>query len=272
MTITIMKPDEVRQFSNCTAYVHARIVPLLIWLIFFGGAVAVMADDWPHFHSFKIFAIVALLFLFLFKRFIIAPFQPSNWLVRTADNGMYVQFRSYLNYRWPTQGATVAFIPYSDIDSARLVHERLTVPRSDGRNGTATEFHRYVELELNAGTESLSAALETERNYSPPDNMTVYRDYPVTLKVPPFLRIEWKVWPGAKAFLKRLPSHISIQEPARFHEDFSNARDLDVEQQNQRIRELDRRGKRIEAVYLARQVRRCSLAEATNYVQQLAKQ
>ena len=271
MAITLMRPDEVRQFSNGTVYAHARILPLLIWLIVFAGTVRVIADDWPHFHSFKLFAIVALLFLFLFKRFIIAPFQTSNWLVRTAENGMYVQFRSYLNYRWPVQQGTVTFIPYVDIRSARLVRERLTVPRFDGRNGTTTEFHRYVELELNADTTSLSKALDTERNYSPPDNMTIYRDYPVTLKVPPFLRVEWNVKPGAKAFLKRLPSQIEIHEPVKFHEDYSNARDLDTEQQDQRIRELERRGKRIEAVYLARQVRRCSLAEATRYVEQLAQ-
>jgi len=272
MAITLMKPDEVRQFSNGTVYAHARIFPLLIWLIVLAGAVRVMADDWPHFHLFKIFAIIALLFLFFFKRFIIAPFQASNWLVRTADNGAYVQFRSYLNYRWPILGATVAFIPYSDIHSARLVRERLTVPRFDGRNGTTTEFHRYVELELNADTASLSEALDAERNYSPPDNMTIYRDYPVTLRVPPFVRIEWNVRPGAKTFLKSLPSRIAIHEPVKFHEDYSNARDLDSEEQDRRIRELERRGKRIEAVYLAQQLRRCSLAEATNYVERLTRE
>jgi len=272
MAITLMKPDDVRQLRDGTVYAHARIFPLLIWLIVLAGAIRVIADDWPHFHAFKLFAIVALLFLFLFKRFIIAPFQSSNWLVCATDDGMYVQFRSYLNYRWPVQHATVAFIPFGDIRSARLVRERLSVPRIDGRNGTTTEFHHYVELELNSDIASLSEALEAERNYSPPDSATIYRDYPVTLKVPPFLRIEWKVRPGAKTFLKRLPSRIEIHEPVKFHEDYSNARDLDAEQQDQRIHELERRGKRIEAIYLTRQIRRCSLAEATNYVERLAKQ
>ncbi|MES1191101.1 MAG: hypothetical protein ABUS47_08490 [Steroidobacter sp.] len=271
MAITLMKPDDIRQAANVTTYAHSKITPLLIWLACLCVAIVMLVHNGPHFHPLKIFAVVGLLFLFLFKRFIIAPFQSSNWLVRTAEDGLYVQFRSYLNYRWPALTPTVAFIPYCDIRSARLVRETVTVPRLDRQNASSTEFHRYVELELISSTESLSAALQEERNHSPPDNTATYRDYPVTLKVPPFLRIEWNVRPNARTFLKRLPASISIHDPVKLREDFTNVHGLDAKQQEQRIRELDRRGRRLEAIYLAQRVRCCGLTEATHYVDQLEK-
>src|SRR5690349_2394258 len=90
---------------------------------------------WLVFHAYTAnwkpgYYIAAVVFLFLdfMRRFITARFRFSNWLVRMNDSGVYVQFRSYLNYHLPAEDITVVFIPFGEIRSARLVKERLTVP------------------------------------------------------------------------------------------------------------------------------------------------
>ena len=103
---------------------------------------------------------VVAFFLALTHRFVTARFRSSNWLVHMNDAGLYIQFRSYLNYHLPTEDLTVVFINYQEISSARLIRELVRVPDSQGR--TATEILRYIELELVGSTKTLEEALQSE--------------------------------------------------------------------------------------------------------------
>src|SRR5262245_44261192 len=53
---------------------------------------------------------LTLLGLLVMRHFVLARFQPSNWLVRLCDAGLFVHFRSYLNYHLPQADPTVVFI------------------------------------------------------------------------------------------------------------------------------------------------------------------
>src|SRR5712691_4016950 len=90
---------------------------------------------------------VLFLGLVLMRRFFLARLRSSNWLARMRDDGLLIQFRSYLNYHLPGGDVTVIFIPYQDIRSARLVRERTKIEAQDG---TTEETCRLVELELAA--------------------------------------------------------------------------------------------------------------------------
>jgi hypothetical protein len=105
-------------------------------------------------------AVLALLFLAVMHRFITARFRPSNWLVRMSELGLFIQFRSYLNFHLPAEDLTVVFVPYSEIRSARLIREHSRVPASRGH--TATQTLRYVEFELASDTAALAKALDAE--------------------------------------------------------------------------------------------------------------
>jgi hypothetical protein len=107
-------------------YSHSRALALFSVLIVLSVAA------WLIFHAFAAgwkpgyyIAAAILLFFDLLRRFITARFRPSNWLVRTNDRGLFIQFRSYLNYHLPADDLTVVFVSYQEIRSARLVREKV---------------------------------------------------------------------------------------------------------------------------------------------------
>src|SRR5947208_8295896 len=104
---------------------------------------------------------VLLLGLVLMCRFILARFQPSNWLARMSDEGVFVQFRSYLNYHFPREDLTVVFIPYSEIRSVRLVRQRRAI--LDWDETQTQQRRRLVEFELAGDSAPLAPALEIGR-------------------------------------------------------------------------------------------------------------
>ena len=73
---------------------------------------------------------VLLLGALIMQELLLACFRPSNWLVRTSEEGLFLQFRSYLNSRLPSTDPTVVLIPYREIRSVSLVDER-SMPSPD---------------------------------------------------------------------------------------------------------------------------------------------
>lgn len=214
------------------------------------------------------------LFLALASGYVTARFRPSNWLVRMNDAGLYIQFRSYLNYRLPAEDLTVVFLPFQEVRSARLIRERAQVRDVQGR-GT-TEFRRYIELEIAVTTAPLEAALQAEIDEKAPtekrwygSTSTLYLDHPVRMPAPPGLQIRWQATPGAKAFLHALRPNVAIAEPVSLKQDFSDLQALSREEQQKKLAELAQRGDFISAIYAAQRLYGCSLAEAKAIVDQL---
>ena len=132
--VQISPSDRVYSYSRTRA-----AVVLLIVL----GTVA-----WLSFHAvtagWKVgyyIAAAVLLFFLLAVRFITARFRSSNWLVRANDQGIFIQFRSYLNYHFPPEDMTVVFLSYGEIRSARMIRERVETLDPQG-HGTTTQYLR----------------------------------------------------------------------------------------------------------------------------------
>src|SRR5262249_20988645 len=62
-------------------------------------------------------AALAGLSLLLGRSYIAARFRATNWLVRLNGQGVWIKFRSYLNYKLPDTDPTIVFIGYSEIRS-----------------------------------------------------------------------------------------------------------------------------------------------------------
>jgi len=198
--------------------------------------------------------------------------------VRTNETGLYVQYRSYLNYELPADDPSVVFVSYGEIASARLVRERVETPDPARQNTTQTQYLRYIELELPGDTAVLAEALNSEQLEQAPvekhwygSSSTLYRDYPVTMATSPFLRIHWNILPRAKKFLEVLRPYTVIADPISLTEDFTRLQSLSQEEQQEKLRDLVRRGQTITAVYLARKLYRCGLAEAKQMVDGLQR-
>src|SRR6266568_55980 len=131
----LLRLADVERSPSDRVYYRSRAQALLfIALALFGAAALAFHALSAGFHLGYYQAAVDISILALSRRFITARFRPSNWLVRMNDFGLFIQFRSYLNYHLPAEDLTVVFISYQEIPSARLVREKVTVPDMEGRS------------------------------------------------------------------------------------------------------------------------------------------
>ncbi len=274
----LLRLQEVEIGPNDRVFRHSRTLGLILWLVEIAGML--VSFYYAYTAKFVIgyfFGVLLLLFVLGTKGYVTARFHPSNWLVRMNDSGIYVQYRSYLNYRPPPDDPSVVFSPFGEIVSAHLLKERVEVPDPAKPGQTSTQFLRYVELEIPGNTAPLVGALSNERGESAPmkkrwyggSSSTLYQDYPVTMTAPPFLRIRWDVFPGAKAFLEALRPYAAISETVSLTHDFAHLQSLSRDAQQEQLRELAARGQTVNAIYTARKLYGCSLEEAKEMVDSL---
>jgi hypothetical protein len=214
-------------------------------------------------------AIVLLLILLVTRRMVTARMRPSNWLVRMSDAGLYVQFRSYLNFRFPADDLTVAFIPFGEIRSARSVHRTSQTPDESVR-GWQTKVNWLVSLELTGNLIALSQALADEREKRPPGAAT-YRHYPVRVISPTRVQVEWDAVPEAAAFLEALSRHTEIESPVKLDEDYVRMAHLSREEQEQRLRALAESGDTITATKVAQTLYSLDLTQARELIEKLMR-
>lgn len=270
----LLRLREVETGPSDRVFRHSRARALIVWLAGFSAAAALIfsayAKKWPPGYIFGPFL---LLFVLLTLSMVTARFHPSNWLVRMNQTGIYVQYRSYLNYELPADEPSVVFLSLGDIASARLVKERVQTPGTANTRGTQTQYLRYVELELSGDPAPLAEALQTERGESAPmkkhwygTSSTLYQDYPVAMSTPTRVRIHWDVVPGAHKFLNALRPYTVIGDAVSSSQDFTHLKSLGREEQEKQLRELVARGQEITAIYAAQRLYGCSLGEAKQMI------
>ncbi len=217
---------------------------------------------------------VLLIGAMVMHKFILAHFRPSNWLARMNDEGLFLQFRSYLNHHFSKTNQTVVFIPYQEIRSVSLVEERSEIPYRDLDRPLAekaTERHRrLVEFELPGDTSMLAKALADECARRPP-NVTLYRDYPVRLSSPARVQVEWSVVPGAKVFLDAMRRHTNIAAPVNKRRNYGDLAGLSRQEQEKHLLELIDAGQTLDAIYIVRKLYAYDLAEARDFVEGLRR-
>jgi len=212
--------------------------------------------------------------LIVMQKFVLARFQPSNWLLRMNDEGLFVQFRSFLNYQLPQQDLSVIFIPYHEVHSARLVRESRDIPYRDPERPfverTTVQRRRWVELELAVDSAPLAKVLAAEAAMRP-SNATLYRHYPVRMGSATCVQVEWGVVPGPEVLLDALRRYAQIAAPAELSQDFANLQGLGREEQAKRLLELAETGQAIAAVYIARKLYSYDLTQAHAFIEALRR-
>jgi len=261
-------PEARRQVFR---YSRARALAAAVAIVC--AAVALIALRWPHPAVAYYIAGVLLLTVVILQTYVLARFRSSNWLVQEDDAGLYVQFRSYLNYRFPADDATVAFIPYQLIRSARLASGTRMVPDSDSRSGLTTQRTRLVELELTGDTAPLAQALAEEQARCGPQwrqhggRPTRYHHHPVRLVSPTTLQLEWTVVPGRETLLALLRPHSAIEPAAgSAQESPGSIEGLTRDEQEARLLELSETGQGMAAITLARRLYGYDLTQAKAFV------
>jgi len=273
----LLRLQDVQIGANDRVYRHARVRALIALLAALSASIALFYYAYTSkLTPGYIFGSFLLLFVFLFRRTVTARFHPSNWLVRMNETGVYLQYRSYLNFDLNSNDPSVVFISFGEIGSGRLVKERVTTPDPMKPGTSQTQFLRFIDLELSGDTAALADALQAERGEEAPvkkswygSSSTLYRDYPVTMPTATSIRIHWDVMPGAKKFLEALRPYTVIAETISLKQDFTNLKSLSREDQQKQLRDLAARGQQITAVYAARKLYGGSLGDAKQMVDSL---
>jgi len=242
------------------------------WGALFGAGVALIALGRIHQAPVAYFvAAVLLAVLFLSRRIVLARLEPTNWLARVGDEGLFVKFRSYLNHHLPERSPTVVFIPYREIRCARLVREWRDVPESSGSEMTR-QRRVLVELELRQDAPELQQALAAERRVKAPkvprwygSSSTLYRHYPVRMPSTRGVEVEWNAAPSAREILRVLAAHCDV-EALDVAKDFTRIKQLDRQAQEAQLQELAETGQEMTATRLARSLYGYSLRDAECFV------
>lgn len=198
--------------------------------------------------------------------------RSENWLLRLDSQGVFIQFRSYLNTRLPPADPTVTFLPYAAIRRVRRVTERKEVASRDLENrrtpGRWIQTTRWVEFEVRSSTAALSEALASELAKRPAAGL-LYKDYPVRVVADGVIQVRWTVRPGIDTLIAALRPRVAIEAAALRPADFTSLARLPEQEQHRRILELARSGEVVTAVSVARELVGGNLADAKALVDRL---
>jgi hypothetical protein len=276
----LMRLADVPENLREQVFYYSRFYALgsaLLLVAIAGGLIifARLRGAWPAYFI----AAFILVCLLIFQKVITARFRPTNWLVRMTDDGLFVKFRSYLNFHFPDQDLTIVFIPYSDIRSAKYTKERQALPSQDGyaRGVPSVRTRRFIDLELAGNLRPLATGLanESKRLFAKvvdggADASTRYQHLPVKLS-DNVLRIEWFVVPSARTLLDALSRHTLVRPDAQSDRDYTNLESLDRREQESRLLELAESGDVIGAVAMARKLYSYDLVTAKEFIDSLLK-
>ena len=263
----LMRPAEAPASAREFRYSRRRALAAVVAVLAAVAALVVLGQTRAEPGFYFVAAGLGLMFA-LYGRMVTARFRPSNWLARMAVDGLYLQFRSYLNHHYAGTEPSVVFIPYREIRWARLVSEtRKTARTTDGTRRTYTQRRRLVELELDTDVAMLARAVEAESAGRGASLRFHHR--PVWTVGTRGVKIEWSVAPDAARFLEQLRSHASIEPPLQATEDFTRLQAAPAAEQEARLRELATSGQVIAAVEAARELYGLDLAEARRFIRDL---
>ncbi|NOT30489.1 MAG: hypothetical protein HOP15_08590 [Planctomycetes bacterium] len=198
--------------------------------------------------------------------------RPTNWLLRVSAKGLVLKLRSFQNAHFPTDGPTVARIPWSELAAARRVRE--SVEHDLVRRGQTVTSWLELELSHAQDSEELARVLAHERERPAPQSSflgiksrTRFGHVPVFVARPGVVRVDWL----GRGVLRALAAHVTLGQTQKLDlavaPDGKTPLELDT-----RLRELWRRGERIGAMSLARRELGLSLTDAREHVERLGRE
>ena len=270
--IQLMRESDVPPTPDTGTFRYPRWTVVLVAGAMLAGGATLVAIGRTMGNPFAYY-IAALLFmlLWIYQTMVLARFRASNWLVRVAEQGVYVKFRSYLNHHLPESDATVAYIPYRDMRLTRLVRELQDVQDTDGR-GTLRRRRMIVEIDLRDSAPELEAGIATERRTEAPkierwygSSSARYRHHPVRMADGGTLSIEWGAVPAARHFLAMMAVHTPI-DASEILRDYTALGATESDEGESRLLELAENGQVHDAIRLARSLYGYDLTQAKSFV------
>lgn len=223
--------------------------------------------------------LIGILAGLMFTSSALAAARASNWTLMALEDGLYLNLRSYTDWRLPPEDKVIAFIPKREIRRFRFLHRNNRVV-GDTDNPTDTHLSKdaYLEIQLHGpDLAALSECLVAERQKSVPTLIkgVTAKAKGAALQIgdpPGVLRLDWftrktRLTPK----LAKVEEILSgLYQTTTLHEaDEAPIDSLSTAAQEDRLRDMVRRGDKIGAAVLARTLYGLSLTEANRYLEDL---
>ncbi len=220
-------------------------------------------------------ALVGLVFL----SSALAAMKQSNWTLRAAPEGLYLKLRNYGDHRLSAADPIVAFIPKREIRSLKLVGQKTRmVTDADYPEDNHVHKEEWLEVALYGDDLALvEAALIKERSRKGPTwikgvTANAKGSDIKLLNETSVIRIDWRtrktrLTPSIREAETILNSLYQTETEEAAEE--APLLTLSKERQEDRLREMVRRGDAIGATALVREIHGLSLTEAHQYLKSL---
>ncbi|MCC6409111.1 MAG: hypothetical protein IT453_18275 [Planctomycetes bacterium] len=275
----LLEPDQLASDAVVRSFRHSPLGALVMSAFFTAPLVAVVWNwasvaraasevPWPAWLLLGPLALLAIaiewLCLSASRELVHAAFLPSNWLVKTTRDGLYVQLRSYQNHHFALDVPTVAYFGFDELASVRMVKETYD-PTARGARASVTR--KWIELAIASGdTRELEAWLAAEPKRPAPETRTLglrartrYGHHPVVVPRAGVIYVE-----ALGGLLDALAEHVQRADSAAVRLGADDQRPLEA-----RIGELVARGDTFAAVALARAERKLSLTDAHSLIERV---
>ena len=215
--------------------------------------------------------------VFLFSA--LAAMKTSNWTLRAAPEGIYLKLRNYSDHRLNTADPIVAFIPKREIRALKFVGQKTRMV-ADADVPEDNQTYKEESLEIALYGEDLSlikTALEEERTRKGPTRIkgVTARAKGAALRLFPesgVIRVDWKtrktrLTPSVKTAMAVLDGLYQTETEEMPEE--APLLTLSKDEQEDRLREMVRRGDAIGATALVRETHGLTLTQAHQYLKSL---
>jgi hypothetical protein len=215
-------------------------------------------------------AVLAALLVPWFLADAVAKFSSANWLLCVGPDGLWINLRWYQNRHMP-EAATVVYLPYEEIASARRHIETWSTPARPSSTAGTHWTRESLELALASGeTRQIAQGLADERGRRAGVKGT---HQAVTVPAVAVVRIAWRghgndVVPPLTRVLDELSRHVKVNEPTRM--DRADWRELSEAELDELVGQLVQSGDDVVAAQLLIRRRGCSPTEAHQVVRQQA--
>lgn len=211
----------------------------------------------------------------------IATLKSTNWTLIVNQSGLYVNLRSYTDFRLPATDAVVLFIPKQEVRRLKLLGKKFRVLSNKGQSMVTVDdqIESYSYLELSLYGKDLSIAeqcLADEKKKFCPTYVkgvtAAAKGSAVEILPDGIVKIHWKtratrLTPSLNKTVKLLQQFYSVI--SREEDESPLIRDLEQDEKEIRLLDLVATGNKMDAVILARQLYGYDLTEAHNFICEL---
>ncbi len=205
--------------------------------------------------------------------------RRDNWMLAVHRDGVWLNLRD-AEYHEAEPGLTVAYLPYGDIQSARRVVHRYTVP--SGTNGTSCHKDVFLELKIRLdAVAQLRSEIVAERRRELPEKKhfggkvttrTGRSHMAIEAEGDDAIRIKFSgssigLRPGMKRTLATLGKFVPIN--ADYQGRTENWRNLDDREVDELVRRLVASGQTMDASELLTHRKGMNLTEARQFIDEL---